>query len=190
MRLAESQSIPKITSNSYRGRQIRFTLYLRPSTSTGHLEHKDDVLTRPDAGVDTKSSHCSSRTGRPRPSRQSIDTNECVAPESYSTHKDSPAIMHRPITRLPEPAAFAPVMAYTCLSPEACCLYLSAGAGEKPELEGMLLPYQGWDNPSQSGPPCHSCCIYGSPSCVGKRSSDEDLHIYSTGLDLVGEEEP
>ena len=44
MRLADNQSIPNITSSSCRGKQIRFTLYLRPSTSTGHLAHKDDVL--------------------------------------------------------------------------------------------------------------------------------------------------
>ena len=65
MRLAESQSIPKITSNSCNGKQIRFTLYLRPSTSIGHLAHNDDVLTKPDVGVDTLSSHYSSYTGRP-----------------------------------------------------------------------------------------------------------------------------
>ena len=65
MRLAESQSIPKITSNSCKGKQIRFTLYLHPSTSIGHLAHSDDVLTKPDVGVDILSSHYSSHTGRP-----------------------------------------------------------------------------------------------------------------------------
>ena len=113
MRLAESQSIPKITSNSCRGRQIRFTLYLRPSTSTGHLAHKDDVLTKLDAGVDTTSSNCSSHTSRPRRLTQALDTNECVAPESYSTQQLAPAITQQPITKLHEPAAFVPVMAYT-----------------------------------------------------------------------------
>jgi len=92
MRLAESQSIPKITSNSYRGKQIRFTLYLCPSTSTGHLAHNNDVLTKLDAEVDTASSHYSSHTGRPKRSTQEFDTKECVAPESYSTQQLTPAI--------------------------------------------------------------------------------------------------
>jgi len=65
MWLVESQSIPKITSNSCKGKQIRFTLYLRLSTSIGHLTHNDDVLTKPDVVVDTTSSHYSSHTGRP-----------------------------------------------------------------------------------------------------------------------------
>ena len=85
MRLAESKYIPKITSNSCRGRHIRFTLYLCPSTSTGHLAHKDDVLTKPDAGVDTTSSHYSSHIGRLNFFTHASNTNECVAPESYST---------------------------------------------------------------------------------------------------------
>ena len=87
MWLVESQSIPKITSNSRRGKQIRFTLYLRPSTFTGHLAHKNDVLTKPDAGVDTTRSHCSSQTDRPKLCAQVLDTKECVAPESYNTHR-------------------------------------------------------------------------------------------------------
>jgi len=105
MRLAESQSIPKITSNSCRGRQIRFTLYLRPSTSTGHLAHKDDVLTKPDAGVDTTNSHCSSHIGRLRRFTQASNTKECVAPESNSTQQLASAITQQPITKLPESAA-------------------------------------------------------------------------------------
>jgi len=88
MRLAKSQSIPKITSNSYRGKQIRFTLYMRPSTSTGHLAHKDDVLTKLDAGIDTASSNYSSHTGRPNFFTQASNTNECVSPESYNTQAD------------------------------------------------------------------------------------------------------
>jgi len=113
MWLAESQSIPKITSKSYRGRQIRFTLYLCPSTSTGHLAHKDDVVTNPDARVDTASSHYSSHTGRPRRFTQLSDTKECVAPESYNTQQDTRVIKQQPITKLPEPVASAPVIAYT-----------------------------------------------------------------------------
>jgi len=113
MRLAESQSIPKITSNSCRGKQIRFTLYLRPSTSTGHLAHTDDVLTKPDVEVDTTSSHCSSHTDRLNFFTHASDTNECVAPESYNTQQAFPTIKQWPITRLPEPVASAPVMAYT-----------------------------------------------------------------------------
>ena len=111
MWLVESQSIPKITSNSCRGRHIRFTLYLRPSTSTGHLAHKDDVLTKSDAGVDTASSHYSPRTGRPKCSTQAFDTKECIAPESYNTYHAFPAIIQSPITRLPESATSAPVIA-------------------------------------------------------------------------------
>jgi len=37
MLLVDSQSIPNITSNSYRGKQIILTLNLYPSTTTGHL---------------------------------------------------------------------------------------------------------------------------------------------------------
>jgi len=88
-------------------------LYLRPSTSTGHLAHKDDVLTKPDAGVDTTRSHCSSKTGRPNLCTQVSDTKECVTPESYKKHAGLPAITQLPMTRLPEPVASAPVMAYT-----------------------------------------------------------------------------
>jgi len=77
MRLAESQSIPKITYNSCRGRHIRFTLYMGPSTSTGHLAHKDDVLTKPDARVDTTSSHCSSHTDRLNLFTHASDTRVC-----------------------------------------------------------------------------------------------------------------
>ena len=85
MQLAESQSIPKITSNSCRGMQIRFTLYMCSSTSTEHLAHKDDVLIKPDARVDTASSHYSSHIGIPNRSTHAFDTEECVAPESYNT---------------------------------------------------------------------------------------------------------
>ena len=91
MRLEESQSIPNITSSSCRGKHIRFTLYLRPSTSIGHLAHKDDVLTNPDAGVNTISSHYSSHTGRPKHFTQASDTKECVALESYNTQQCFPA---------------------------------------------------------------------------------------------------
>jgi len=113
MRLAESQSIPKITSNSYRGRHIRFTLYTRPSTSTGHLTHKDDVLTKLDARVDTTRSHCSSQTDRPNLCTQVSDTKEYVALKSYNTHTYSPTIIQQPMTRLPEPAASSLVTTYT-----------------------------------------------------------------------------
>jgi len=92
MRFAESQSIPRITSNSWRGRHIRFTLYLRPSTSTGHLAHKDDILTKPDAGVDTTSSHYSSHTGRPNFFTLAFDTKEYVTPESYNKQHLIPEI--------------------------------------------------------------------------------------------------
>jgi len=88
-------------------------LYLRPSISTGHLTHKDDVLTKPDTGVDTASSHYSSHTGRPNRFTHAFDTKECVAPESYNTQQAFPAIKQWLITRLPEPAASAPVIAYT-----------------------------------------------------------------------------
>ena len=96
MWLTKSQSIPKITSNSCRGRQIRFTLYLRPSTSTRHLAHKDDVLTKPDTGVDTASSHCSLHTGRPNRSTHAFDTKECVALESYNKQHFIPATNNNP----------------------------------------------------------------------------------------------
>jgi len=86
---------------------------MRPSTSTGHLAHKDDVLTKPDAGVDLASSHYSSRTGKPNHSTQAFDTKECVTPESYNTHQEVPTIMQLPITKLPEPDASAPDIAYT-----------------------------------------------------------------------------
>ena len=92
MRLAESQSIPKITFNSYRGRQIKFTLYLCPSTSTGHLAHKDDVLTKPDAGVDTASSHYTSHIDIAKRSTRAFDTKECVASESYTIQHLIPEI--------------------------------------------------------------------------------------------------
>jgi len=133
MRLAESQSIPKITSNSCRGRQIIFTLYLHPSTSTGHLAHKDDVLTKPIAGVDTTSSHCNSHTGRLNFFTHASNTNECVALESYSTRQAFPTIIQWPITRLLELAASAPVMTYTLpdvwgLLPSLLCWFW-AGAG-------------------------------------------------------------
>jgi len=90
-------------------------LYLRPSTSTRHLAHKDDILTKPDVGVDTTSSHYSSHTGRLNFFTHASDINECVAPKSYSTEQAFPTIKQWPITRLPEPAAFALVMAYTLL---------------------------------------------------------------------------
>ena len=132
MWLAKSQSIPKITSSSCKGRHIRFTLYLRHSTSTGHLAHKDDVLTKPDVGVDTTSSQYSSPTDKPRRFTQASDTKECVAPKSYSTRQDFPAIIQWPITRLPKPVASPPVKAYTLLDawglfPPILCWFL-AGA--------------------------------------------------------------
>jgi len=61
---------------------------MRPSTSTGHLAHKDDVLTKLDAGIDTASSNYSSHTGRPNFFTQASNTNECVSPESYNTQAD------------------------------------------------------------------------------------------------------
>jgi len=65
---------------------------MRPSTSTEHLAHKDDVLTKLDAGVDTANSHYSSRTGRPNRSTQANDTKECVTPKSYNTQHLIPEI--------------------------------------------------------------------------------------------------
>jgi len=58
-----------------------------------------------------------------------------------------------------------------CPSPEACCLYLSPDADGVPELEGVSLPWQGWDSPSQSDLPCHSCCAYGNPLYADKHTS-------------------
>jgi len=49
------------------------------------LAHKDDVLTKPGARVDTASSHYNSRTSKPKRSTQAFDTKECVAPKSYKT---------------------------------------------------------------------------------------------------------
>jgi len=83
---------------------------MRPSTSTGHLAHTDDVLTNPDV-VDTTGSNCSSLTSRPNSCTQDSNTKECVAPESYSTHQDFPAITQHPTTRLPEHVAFVLVIA-------------------------------------------------------------------------------
>ena len=80
--MVESQSIPKITSNPCRGREIRFTLYLHPFTSTRHLVHKDDVLIKPEAGVDTASWHYSSHTSILKRSTHASDTKECVTPKS------------------------------------------------------------------------------------------------------------
>ena len=161
IRLAESQSIPRITSNSCRGRQIRFTLYLRPSTSTGHLAHKDDVLTKPDAGVDTTRSHCNSQTGRPNLCTQVSDTKECVAPKSYKTHADLPAITQRPMTRLPEIAASCSshgVHSARCLRPVASPPLLILDWGWN--WSTRHCPHKGGGNLCRSGPPCHNCCTY------------------------------
>ena len=57
-------------------------------------------------------------------------------------------------------------------------------------LEGVSLPWQGWDSLSQSGLPCHSCYTNNNPPYAGRRSSGEGLHIYSTVLGPVGRETP
>ena len=49
-------------------------------------------------------------------------------------------------------------------------------------MEGVSLPWQGWDSLSQSGLPCHSCCTYGNPPYVDKRSSVGVLHMCITEL--------
>jgi len=92
---------------------MRFTLYLRPSTSIKHLAHKVEVLTNPEVGVDTTRSYWSPLTGRPNSTTIDSDTKECVAPESYRTHKLLPAIIQDPKMRLPDMSGFVPVMAYT-----------------------------------------------------------------------------
>jgi len=133
MRLADSQSIPKITSSPSRGKPIRFTLYLRPSTSIKRLAHKVEVLTIPEAGVDTTRSYWSSLTGRSNSTTTDSDTNECVAPESYKTRKPLPAITQDPMMRLPDLTASVPVTAYTrpaawgLAPPFACCDWDYAG---------------------------------------------------------------
>jgi len=59
---------------------MTLTLYMRLSTSTGHLVHMVDVLTNPDVGVDTTKSNCNSLTDRPNSCTQDSNTKECVAP--------------------------------------------------------------------------------------------------------------
>jgi len=113
MRLADSQSIPKITFSPSRGKHMRFTLYLRPSTLIKHLAHKVEVLTNPEAGVDTIRSYWSPLTRRPNSTTIDFDTKECVAPESYRTRKLLPAITQDPKMRLPDLSSSVPVMAYT-----------------------------------------------------------------------------
>jgi len=92
---------------------MRLTLYMRPSTSTGHLPHTEEVLTNPDVGVDTTRSNGSSHTGRPNSRTQDSDTNECVAPESKRTQQALPEITQQPTTRLHAPAASDPIIAKT-----------------------------------------------------------------------------
>jgi len=113
MWLADSQSIPKMTSSPTKGKQMRFTLYLRPSTSILHLTHTVEVLTNPEAGVDTTRSYRSSFTRRPNFTTLDFDTKECVGPESNRTCKLLPAITQDPMIRLPDSSTSAPVTAYT-----------------------------------------------------------------------------
>jgi len=94
---------------------MRLTLYTRPSTSTGHIAHTEEVLTNPDAGVDTTRSNGSSHTDRPNSRTQDSDTNECVAPESKSTQQDFPDITQQLITRLPEPVPLTRSSQRPCL---------------------------------------------------------------------------
>ena len=83
--LLDNQSIPKITSRPSIGRQMRFTLNLRPATSIGHPTQTKLVDTSPDAGVATINLQPSSRIISPSLLTHSLDTNEWVAPESYNT---------------------------------------------------------------------------------------------------------
>ena len=78
--LLANQSIPRIISNPSIGKQMRFTLNLRPPTFIGHPTQTDVVDTSPDVGVATINSHASSRITRSSLLMHSLDTNEWVAP--------------------------------------------------------------------------------------------------------------
>jgi len=83
--LIDNQSIPNITSNPYRGKHIRFTLTLWPSTSSEHPTQAELVETCPDAGVETINSHPRSRVDNPSFFIQLWDMKECRTPKSNNT---------------------------------------------------------------------------------------------------------
>jgi len=126
-----------MTSSPTKGKQMRFTLYLRPSTSILHLAHTVEVLTNPEAGVDTTRSYWSSFTGRPNSTTLDSDTKECIASESNRTCNLLPAITQDPMMRLPDPAASAPVTAYT--RPVACGLALHPTAVTEAVMKASVL---------------------------------------------------
>jgi len=106
--LLTNQSIPRITSNPSIGKQMRFTLNLRPATSIRHPTQTDVVDTSPDAGVATIKLHASSCITRPTLLTHSLDTNEWVQYHNL-------VIKHKQVvcTKLPDWAASVVVKANT-----------------------------------------------------------------------------
>jgi len=96
MVLGDTQSVPKIFSNSYNGKQIKLTLNLSPSIIIGHFEHTTKVDAFSEAGVKTRSLKCNSLTSKHNSSTKILDSKERVTPKSYNTLKLLPTIEHTP----------------------------------------------------------------------------------------------
>jgi len=88
--LPNNQSIPRITSKPSIGKQMRFTLNLRPTTFIKQPTQTELVATWPEDEVETNNSQSKSRFFKLSFVTHASEIKECVAPESNNTNTTLP----------------------------------------------------------------------------------------------------